>query len=62
MAGLAAVKYTLYVQKRYGPGIVEELLAIKHSKNYLKRAELEAIIEKYKTTGETAPSDLELAA
>jgi hypothetical protein len=48
MAGLAAVKYTLYVQKRYGPGIVEELLAIKHSKNYLKRADLESIIERYK--------------
>lgn len=48
MQGLAAVKYTLYVQKMYGPEVVEELLAMKHAKTYLKRADLEAIIEKYK--------------
>lgn len=47
MQGLAAVKYTLYVQEKYGHGIVEELLAMKHSKVYLKRAELETIIERY---------------
>lgn len=48
MQGLAAVKYTLYVQQKYGPGIVEELLAIKHSKVYLKRPDLEAIIDAYR--------------
>lgn len=36
------------MQAMYGHAIVDELLAIKHQKEYLKRADLEAIIEKYK--------------
>lgn len=48
MQGLAAIKYTLFMQQTYGPGIVDELMAMKHSKEYLKRADLEEIIERYK--------------
>jgi hypothetical protein len=48
MQGLAAIKYTLFMQATYGPGIVDELMAMKHSKKYLKRADLEEIIERYK--------------
>jgi len=48
MQGEAAIKYTVYMQARYGPGIVDELLAMKHAKEYLKRSDLEQIIEKYK--------------
>ena len=47
MQGEAAIRYTKYMIDRYGPGIVEELLAIKHEKSYLKRQDLEEIIEKY---------------
>ena len=47
MQGEAMIHYTLFMQQAYGPGIVEELLAIKHQKAYLKRADLEAIISKY---------------
>lgn len=48
MQGEAMIHYTAFMQANYGPGIVNELLAIKHAKNYLKRADLEAIIERYK--------------
>lgn len=47
MQGLAAIKYTQYMQDRYGPGIVDELIAMKHAKEYLKRADLEQIIIKH---------------
>ena len=45
--GSAMIRYTLFMQQTYGPQIVDELLAIKHQKRYLKRADLEAIVEKY---------------
>lgn len=48
MQGLAAIRYTVYMQQTYGPGIVDELMAMKHDKRYLKRAELEAIVERYR--------------
>ena len=47
MQGQAAIRYTMYMIDHYGPGIVAELLEIKHSKEYLKRDDLEEIIEKY---------------
>ena len=32
---------------KYGPEIIDELMAIKHEKAYLGRADLEAIIETF---------------
>lgn len=42
------IHYTRFMQDTYGPQIVDELLAIKHAKAYLKRSDLESIIERYK--------------
>jgi len=42
------IRYSQFMVATYGSGIIDELLAIKHAKHYLKRAELEAIIERYK--------------
>lgn len=47
MQGMAAIRYTEFMINRYGKGIINELEAIKHEKDYLKRPDLEAIIETY---------------
>jgi hypothetical protein len=47
MQGLAPIRYTQYMQARYGEPVVEELLAMKHSGIYLRRAELEDVIARY---------------
>jgi hypothetical protein len=47
MQGLAAINYTQFIIKEYGSHVVDELKQMKHSKVYLKRAELEEIIERY---------------
>jgi hypothetical protein len=47
MQGLAAIRYTQYMQREYGEGIVDELMAKKHDKVYLKRDDLEKIIAQY---------------
>jgi hypothetical protein len=47
MQGEAMIHYTRFMQDKYGPGIVDELLAMKHKKAYLKRADLMEIIERY---------------
>jgi hypothetical protein len=49
MQGEAMIHYTRFMQSTYGPGIIDELLEIKREKSYLKRADLEAIIERYRT-------------
>lgn len=47
MQGEAMIHYTRFMQQTYGPQIVDELLAMKHAKKYLKRADLEEIIANY---------------
>lgn len=46
MQGEAAIRYTQYMVREYGPGIVEELLEYKRTKPYLRRGELEELIER----------------
>lgn len=48
MQGEAAIKYTQWMVREYGEGIVDELLELKRSAPYLKRAELEELIERLK--------------
>lgn len=47
MQGLAAIQYTQFMYRVYGEKVVDELKAMKHAKEYLKRADLEALIERY---------------
>jgi hypothetical protein len=49
MQGLAAIRYTQFIQSKYGSEVVNELLDAKHSKIYMKRLELEELIEKLET-------------
>jgi hypothetical protein len=42
------IEYTLFMQQKYGQDVIDELRQMKHSKLYLLRSDLEAIIEKYR--------------
>ncbi len=47
MKGMAAIQYTLFMLRVYGREVIDELTAMKYSKQYLKRSDLEQLIEKY---------------
>jgi hypothetical protein len=47
MQGLAAINYTQFIIREYGPEVVDELKQMKHDKVYLRRPELEEIIARY---------------
>lgn len=48
MQGEAMIRYTQFMVREYGEGIVDELLELKRTAPYLKRRELEELIEKLK--------------
>jgi NinG protein len=45
--GGALVEYTLYMQKRYGQSVVDELLQAKHKTVKMTREDYETLLEKY---------------
>lgn len=46
--GGALIEYTLFMQKTYGPEVVEELLRLKSTTRKFTRTDLEELIERYK--------------
>ena len=46
--GGALVEYTLYMQKRYGQSVIDELLQAKHKTTKMTRADYESLLEKYR--------------
>lgn len=51
MQGEAMIRYTQFMVRTYGEGIVDELIEAKHKLPYLKRGELEDLIESLSNRG-----------
>lgn len=45
--GGSLIEYTLYMQKRYGQEVVDELMRLKHTTAKLTRSDLESLLARY---------------
>ena len=45
--GGALIEYTLYMQKRYGQSVIDELMRLKRTTVHFKRADYEEMIERF---------------